>query len=139
MMNANRAKLLFTTDINLHETFLRGYLYVPSSNTLDNDTYKNKFGKYVTYGVMVRALELIGKFVDQNIYTLGDCSCFDSDCECEGKSTFNLLGTYKGEPFVIYDWKQDGMIHIGGSGSLKLDELLVLLEEAILVAIKKLQ
>ena len=135
-------ELFFTTNIDLGNTFLRGYLYVPrgETRTIQGVTYSNKYDKYVTYNEVVRALDKMGNLVNQNIYQLGDCECDDdNECECEGKSTFNLLGTYKRKLFVLYDWKKDGAIHIGGSGDLDLDELIVLLNEAILLVIKKLQ
>ena len=119
---ADSTQLFFSNVVNLNLTFFRGYLYVPS--------YK--------YKDVVRALELLGKLVNENIYSFGDCSCpMDEACECMGKSTFNFIGTYKGEPFAIYDWKRDGFIHIGGSGALNLEELIQLITEAIILILKK--
>jgi hypothetical protein len=39
------------------------------------------------------------------------------------KSTFDLMGTWRGQPFSLYDYKYDGEIHIGGSKELDVPGL----------------
>jgi hypothetical protein len=53
------------------------------------------------------------------------------------KSCFEIMGTYKGQFFRLYDYREDRCIHIGGGPELDVDGLIAELNELIKAAVPK--
>lgn len=59
------------------------------------------------------------------IITLGEASKQDVFRQCDDlKSNFELEGTYKGEPFSLYDYKGSRGVNIGGTNKLDVKNLM---------------
>lgn len=68
--------------------------------------------------------EMVGR-----LRSLCDYDIFDDPIE---KTSFNVIGTYKGNTFTLYDYKGDHNIHIGGyKGKLDVSELIRILADNI--------
>lgn len=52
----------------------------------------------------------------------------------EYKVSVEFIGTFRGEPFTLYDYKEDDEIHIGGSNRLDVDALIPVLMDALSTA-----
>ena len=88
-----------------------------SFGTIYSETKNDSFEK------LVAILNQIGH--DNNI------NIFKNDYCDYNKLSFCLYGTYKGEPFDLYDWKCDCSIHIGGTENLDIHGLCDELHEII--------
>ena len=49
----------------------------------------------------------------------------------EYKSSVNFVGTFEGQRFTLYDYKEDRAIHIGGNDELDISNLVVALTDAL--------
>lgn len=94
-----------STSTNAVRTYLRGYLPLTST----------------TFA------ETVAKLATISGQTPADLA--DGD-----KTSVEFVGTFKGEPFTLYDYKGGAMIHIGGSGRLDVDGLIAELLTALAAA-----
>ena len=68
--------------------------------------------------------ELVGK-----LYTLSQQEIFENSDQY--KSSFFVSGMFKDQPFDLYDYKADRMIHVGGNDSLDIPGLFKALNSAL--------
>lgn len=123
------SNLIFDKDANINGTHFLGYFYIDKKSInymlqFDSSKYKydpDSFNRSWTFENIVARIHNLS---DQDIFNQGD----------EDKLSFELLGTYKKQPFTLYDWKGDKCVHIGGNDDLDVNglktELLELVKNA---------
>lgn len=110
--------LSFAVPITTNDTYFITYLYINDDDIplLTNKKYQKKY-KYDVKSfegwTFEKVVACINNLSDQNIFERTD----------KYKVSFELVGTYKGICFTLYDWKEDNCVHIGGTEDLDIDGL----------------
>lgn len=108
--------LQFDPTINTDGTYMLGYLFVceeelPSVKKYGK-LYKHKYDARIYNNSNIFWFEqVVGRLYNvsgQEIFEQGD----------EYKLSFEVIGSYNGKPFTLYDWKGDKCVHIGGKDDL---------------------
>ena len=126
--------------INNSGTSLQGYLYPKNLLSIWKDEYKDTFieeNKKTCYNVdmSLKLLNLSFEEIIARLYNLSNQEIFDQGDN--GKTSFEVFGTFKGEPFTLYDYKKDFDIHIGGTSKLDVKNFRIELDELIMKASPK--
>jgi hypothetical protein len=112
---------------------LRGYVFVDplALDDVDLDRYSYDAEAYsgddASTWTFESVLARLNSIANQVIFDDGN---FDKSC-------FEINGTYRGQFFNLYDYKEDRCIHIGGGPELDVKDLITELNELIKAAVPK--
>jgi hypothetical protein len=112
---------------------LRGYLFVDALSLDDADLDRYPYdteaysGEDASSWTFESVLARLNSIANQVIFDDGN---FDKSC-------FEINGTYKGQFFRLYDYREDRCVHIGGGPELDVDGLIAELNELIKAAVPK--
>lgn len=115
--------LQFDSNVNINGTSFLGYFFVCE----EERPIVKKYGKHDKYKYDARLFssstlatitfeEMVARLYNlsnQNIFEQGD----------EYKTSFDIIGSFNGKPFTLYDWKGDNCVHIGGHDDLEVPAL----------------
>lgn len=120
------SNLTFDKKNDIDGTHFLAYLYVNKKSRdcilqYDYSKYKYDRSSFPRSWTFQNIIGRINNLSNQNIFGQSD----------EEKLSFSLDGTYKNEPFNLYDWKGDKCVHIGGNDKLDVEGLRTELIELI--------
>jgi len=128
-------------NIDCSNTSLQGYLYPKNLLSIWKEEYRETFIREnmdTCYNVdmSLRLLNLTFEEVVARLYKLSKQEIFEQRDDY-GKTSFCIEGTFRGEPFTLYDYKEDFDIHIGGSSNIDVHNLRKELDNLIMDTIPK--
>lgn len=120
--------LKISAEASIAMTHMRGYLFISEGEEpYDKGRYMHVYGHCI-FEDIVNAIAKLGKDYGQCVFAMADGD----------KSSFCLIGTFFGEPFTLYDWKNDRCVHIGGTARLDVERLKIALFRVLRPRLKKL-
>jgi hypothetical protein len=99
----------FNQNYNINGTHHIGCFYVPSNKY---EQYKRAISSY--YPNLWRYNQMTFEGIVGRLYHVANYDIFEKTNRDTWKTSFQIVGMYKGKIFTLYDYEGDRMIHIGG-------------------------